>query len=200
MYLPFALLLLSIIHIANALVVLSKENNFNVTLMSTSPFSNKPNSFTMKLKSVADSPEFCPDTNVELDRGAIIVITVCGVLLGLVTVGTTVNFLLCSFTSNKLPSKLNIETESLQATTNKREKTVNNNARPQLDQSKVKEFMLLFSLYNTIPRLVSTKQSMTNIKGLNALKVFNILIVINHVQVFATSIFTFSSQNTEKLF
>ena len=51
-------------------------NDFKVTLMPTSPFSNTANSFTMKPKSVADSPEFCPDTNVELDRGAIIVITV----------------------------------------------------------------------------------------------------------------------------
>ena len=151
--------------------MLSKENNFNVTLMSTSPFSNKPNSFTMKLKSVADLPEFCPDTNVELDRGAIILITVCGVLLGFVIVGTTVNFLLCSFSSNEFPPKLNTEIESLQTATNKREKRVNNNARPQLNQSKVKEFVLSFSLYNTVPRLLSTKQSMTNIKGLNALKV-----------------------------
>ena len=56
--------------------VLSAMTINNVVTMTTFPFSNKMISYAIKLRSKDDSPEFCPDVNVELDRGAIAVIIV----------------------------------------------------------------------------------------------------------------------------
>ena len=175
--------------------VLSKVDNFKVLVMTTSPFSNKTNSYTIKIKSTSDSPAFCPDTNIELDRGTISVMIVCAIFIGLVIVGTTVDFLLRPLVLDDSPSKLSHETEVRNAS-NEKDKAVNN-GRLQHNQSIVKDLMLSFSLYNTVPKLVSTKQSASNIKGLHALKVlFNVIIVMNHVYAFVTFTFSSASQNT----
>ena len=180
-------------------VVLSKMINFNITLMTTL-FRSEANMYTIRLTSAKNSLTFCPDTNVEVDRGAIAVITVCVLLIGLVVVGTAMNFLLWPLSSNESPPKLSNKTEIVQTAVKIKDKNVNK-CSSQHDQSIMKEFVLSFSLYNTVPKLVSTKQSTSTIKGLNAIKVFfNILIVVNHVYAFISILFLTVSQSTPQYF
>jgi len=57
-------------------------NIMSVTNMTTNPFSNTTQTVTIHLTSTGDSPTFCPQTNVEYDTGAIVLIMICGILLG----------------------------------------------------------------------------------------------------------------------
>ena len=165
----------------------------------TSPFSSKINSYAVKLKStVGDSQVFCPDTNVKLDTGAIAVIIVCGILIGLVIVGTTMDHRLLPLSTNESLPKVSKETVQTAATVNKKDKVVSHDKLQHTSkQVTIKDFVLSFSLYNTVPKLVSTKQSTSTIKGLNAIKIlFNFLIVINHLFFFTVFTLPFSSQNS----
>ena len=181
--------------------VLSAMTINSVVTMNTSPFSNKMISYAMKLKSNNDSPAFCPDVNVELDGGAVAVIIACALLIGLVAVGTAVNFLLLLFSSDLSPSdhELTSEVDSVKTTASEKLRKVNSGS-PQQKQPAVKQFLLAFSLYNTVPKLVSTKQSNSAIKGLNFMKIlFNFLIVIHHhSHIFAITMFSSASQNTPR--
>ena len=171
--------------------VLSAMTINNVVTMNTSPFSNKMISYAIKLKSNSNSPAFCPDVNVELDRGAVAVIIVCALLIGLVAVGTVMDFLLLLFASNELTSDMKSRTENVTSNTKK-----NKILRPQDSRLNMKDFMLAFSLYNTVPKLVSTKQSTSTIKGVNAIKIFfNFIIVLHHLHCYVVFIFTSASQN-----
>ena len=176
--------------------VLSSMTINNVVTMN-SPFSNKIIYFTMKLKGNSNSLAFCSDVNVELDRGAKAVIIICAILIGLVAVGTTIDLLLLLFASNtSLSSELTSGIDSVKTVTNKKDRKVNSGSALQ-NQPAVKYFILAFSLYNTVPKLVSTKQSNSTIKGLNFMKIlFNFLIVIHHSHVFAITMFSSASQNT----
>ena len=59
--------------------------------------------------------------------------------------------------------------------------------------------MLAFSLYNTVPKLVSTKQLISTIKGVNAIKIFfNFIIVLHHLHCFVAFIFPSASQNKQQ--
>ena len=165
-------------------------NNIATT---TSPFSNKIYSYTTKLKSTSDIdlPAFCPDTNVEFDIGAVVVIIVCGILIGLVVVGTTMDQWLLLLSSNRSFPEVTNETEIVQT-------TVSNDKLQQTGkQITIRDFVFSFSLYKTVPKLVSTKQSISTIKGLNAIKIFfNYLIVIHHLFRFAVFELPFTSQNS----
>ena len=164
----------------------------NNVATTTSPFSSKIYSYATKLKSTAgNSQVFCPDTNVELDTGAIAVMIVCGILIGLVIVGTITDYLL---SSNE--SLLKVSKETVQTAVNK--KAVSHDKLQHTSkQVTMKDFMLSFSLYNTVPKLVSTKQSTSTIKGLNATKTFfNFIIVIHHLHCFIVFTLPFSSQNS----
>ena len=166
----------------------------NNVAMTTSPFSSKINSYATKLKSTAgNSQAFCPDTKVELDTGAIAVIIVCEILIGLVIIGTITDcWLLLLSTNESLPK------ETVQTTVNKKNNAVSHDKLQHTSkQITMKDFVLSFSLYNNIPKLVSTRQSTSTIKGLNAIKIlFNLLIVINHLYCFAVFTLPFSSQNS----
>ena len=175
--------------------VLSMLSISNIATMTASPFNNKMNSYTMKLKSTGDSPAFCPETNVELDEGALIVIMVCVILIGLVMLGTTLDKLL--WTPSESPAKLNNKTENANVLTEKKKDI--KSARPQDIRIIAKDFVLSFSVYNTVPKLLSTKQSPSIVKGLSAIKIFfNFLIVLHHLHYY--TVFTFSpgltSQNS----
>ena len=179
--------------------VLSSMTINNVVTMTT-PFSNKIISYDMKLKGNSDSPAFCPDVNVELDGGAIAVIIICAILIGLVAVGTAMDFLLLLFASNMSPSELTSGTDSVKTAINEKDrKAIANSGSTLQNQLSVKHFILAFSLYNTVPKLVSTKQSNSAIKGLNFIKIlFNFLIVIHHSHIFAITMFPSVSQNTPR--
>ena len=145
--------------------VLSAMTVNNVVTMTTFPFSNKMISYAMMLRSNDDSLVFCPDVNVELDRGAIAVIIVCALLIGLVAVGTTVDFLLLLFSSNELTSDMKSRPENVTSNTIK-----GKFLKLQDSQLNMKDLIRAFSLYSTVPKLVSTKQSTSTIKGVNAIK------------------------------
>ena len=168
----------------------------NNVATTTSPFSGKINSYATKLKSTAgNSQVFCPDTNVELDTGAIAVIIVCGILIGLVIIGTIMDCWLLLSTNESLSK---VRKETVQTTVNKKDKAVSHDKLQHTSKRvTMKDFVLSFSLYNTVPKLVSTKQSTSTIKGLNTIKIFfNFLIVIHHLHYFAVFMFPLASQNS----
>ena len=139
---------------------------------------NKINSYATKVKNNGHTPAFCPDTDVELDTGAVAILVICGLLIGLVIIGTTVDWSLQQLSS---PYEVTNNTEVVQVI-----------EKPQHSDKRVtlKDFMLAFSLYKTVPNLVSTTQSPSTIKGLNAIKIFfNSIIVIHHVHVYAVVMF-----------
>ena len=173
--------------------VLSSMTINNVVTVTT-PFSNKIISYAMKLKGISDSPAFCPDVNVELDKGAKAVIIICAILIGLVAVGTTMDFLLSLFASNGLTPDMKSRTENAQMRTSNTTKETF--CRIQDCQPTIYDFITAFSLYNTVPKLVSTAQSTSTIKGINAIKIFfNFIIVLHHLHYYATFIFSSASQN-----
>ena len=156
----------------------------------TSPY--KINSYATTIKSTGHSPAFCPDTDTELDTGAVIVIAICGLLIGLVVVGSTVDYVVRQLSSNESPTDV---INDAQATINKKG-PINNKKKPLYSSKQVtmKDFISSFSLYKTVPSLVSTKQSPSTIKGLNAMKIFfNSIILIHHVHTFAITIIMFPS-------
>ena len=173
--------------------VLSSMTINNVITMTT-PFSNKIISYAMKLKGNSDSPVFCSDVNVELDKVAKAVIIICAILIGLVVVGTTMDFLLSLFASNGLTSDMKSRTENAQMRTSNTTKETF--CRIQDCQPTIYDFITAFSLYNTVPKLVSTAQSTSTIKGINAIKIFfNFIIVLHHLHYYAVFMFSSASQN-----
>ena len=156
----------------------------------TSPY--KINSYATTIKSTGHSTAFCPDTDTELDTGTVIVIAICGLLIGLAVVGSTVDYVVRQLSSNESPTDV---INNAQATINKKG-PINNKKKPLYSSKQVtmKDFISSFSLYKTVPSLVSTKQSPSTIKGLNAMKIFfNSIILIHHVHTFAITIIMFPS-------
>ena len=130
-----------------------------ITNIATMITPHKIYSYTIKLKSTNDSAAFCPDTDVELDTGAVAVIVICGVLIGLVIVGTTMDYLLLLSIESPTANKAKI----VQTTVNMENTDGNDDPHHSGTQKTVKDFMLSFSLYNTVPKLISTKQSPSTI-------------------------------------
>ena len=162
-------------------------NNFKYSVETTSPFSKKTNSYDVTYRITNDSPAFCPDIDEELDIGAVAVIIVCGTLIGLVIVGTAIDSLL-----NKI-----LKGRQMLVNDSTKDKNFNKLNMLQIDQLTIRDLMLTFSLYNTVPKLISTKQSTSSIKGLSAIKVFfNFLIVLHHLHYY--TIFMFSSSMTSQ--
>ena len=150
---------------------------------------NKINSYATTIKSNGDSLVFCPDTDVEFDTGAVAVIAICRLLIGLVIVGTTVDYVLQQLSA---PPEVTKNAKVIQTSINDKE-TIE---KPQHSDKEVtmKDFMLTFSLYKTVPSLVSTKQPRSTIEGLSAIKIFfNSFIVIHHVYAFAILMFPFAN-------
>jgi len=105
------------------------------------------------------------------------VIVICGLLIGLVIVGTTVDFVLQQLSSPPEKAK----NAKIVPTTVYNKETIE---KPQHSDKQVakKDFILSFSLCKTVPNLVSTKQSPSTIEGLNAVKIFfNSIIVVHHI-------------------
>ena len=154
----------------------------------TSP--DKIYTYATTVKSTGHSLAFCPDSDIELDTGVVVVIIICGLLIGLVIIGTVVDCVLQILT---LPPD---KTDNTQATIYKKE-TIDSTEKPKHigKQVTMKDFMLSFSLCKTVPSLVSTKQFPSMIKGLNAMKIFfNSFIVIHHIHTFAIFTFPFASR------
>ena len=177
-------------------VVLSKMN-----IKSTTTIMNNPtNAITISLDIMEDSTPFCPVTDEEYDAGTMAVIAVCVILVGLVVIGTSLDILswilpvsnvamICEAAdrklSNSIPESKDISKESLSDPT----KIESNNS------STAKDFILAFSLYNTVSNLLA-EQSPSAIKALSAIKIIsNFIIISSHVFQLAGHHYPGTSQN-----
>ncbi|XP_065910551.1 nose resistant to fluoxetine protein 6-like isoform X2 [Dysidea avara] len=158
-------------------LVLSRMNIISVTSMTVNPFSNSTQTVTIQLTNTGDSPTFCPQTDVEFDMGAVTLVVFCGALVGLVILGTCLDIiwrLLFSYDSGNINKKDDDKEISISLS-----------------------FILAFSLYKTVPDLLSTKQSPSSIKAVNSLKLFsNYCIIGSHVYIVFAYFHVQLSQNT----
>ena len=180
-------------------VVLSKMNITSVTTMLSDPFSDTTNTLIIKLNSIEDSPSFCPVTDVEYDAGTIAVIALCVILVGLVMVGTIVDVVIR--TSNAVIYVGNSKSEnSVCNENNSKDINKENLSKPTkntINNSRtIKSFILSFSLYTTVPNLL-TRQSPSALKALGGIKIISNLIIITfHVQQFTILLFPYTLQNS----
>ena len=182
-------------------VVLSKMNITSMTTVISDPFSDTRNTVIIKLIT-EDSPPFCPVTDVEYDAGTIAVIAVCAILVGLVVVGTTVDIVLWRLSSDVVTFKGNrISEESVSGEKSSKDinkKTLSQQATRKAisNQPTIKEFILAFSLYTTVPNLL-IEQSPSALKALGGMKIIsNLIIIIFHVQQYAVIFFPITFQNS----
>ncbi|XP_065910530.1 nose resistant to fluoxetine protein 6-like [Dysidea avara] len=151
-------------------LVLSRMNIISVTSMTVNPFSNTTQTVSIQLTSTGDSPTFCPQTDVEYDTGAIVLIIIIGILIGLVILGTCLDFI-WAFCDGESCCKA--------------------------CDGIIPKVILMFSLYRTIPELLSTKQSSSNIKAVGSLKLIsNFIVVLFHVYINIRSFYLPLSQNS----
>ena len=154
-------------------IVLSKMNIRSVTTMTSDPFSDTTNTLTINLNITEDSPPFCPVTDEEYDAGTLAVIAVCVILVGLVVLGTTVDIILWLLPS--VPSKNIKPAVDLKET---KESSKPHSVATKDDRPTVKDFILAFSLYNTVPSLMMGT-SPSALRALGAIKVFSNLIIVS---------------------
>ena len=154
-------------------VVLSKMNITSVTTVTSDPFSDTTNTVTIKLNNIEDSSSFCPVTDVEYDAGTIAVIAVCAILVGLVVIGTVEDNVLWASSS----SSINAKKKPTDLKESKQD-SKSHDTKTKSDQMTITNFILAFSLYNTIPRLL-VGQSPSALKALGAIKIFSNLMIVS---------------------
>ena len=185
-------------------VVLSKMNIKSVTTMMSDPFSDTTNTITINLNITEDSPPFCPVTDVEYDASTIAVIVMCVMFVGLVMVGTTVDIILWILSSNvtvtpKVDSKLAkpFPAENISKDSSRKENLLVPTKKTMNDNSlTIKDFILGFSLYNTVPNLLR-EQSPSSLKALGGIRVIcTFVVVTNHVYQLITLFYPATSQNS----
>ena len=182
-------------------VVLSKMNITSVTTVTSDPFSGMRNFIIIKLITKDSSP-FCPITDVEYDAGAKAVIAVCTILVGLVVVGTIVDMVLWRLSSDVASFEENGKSKDLVSGENNSKdinKEIQNLSKPTeksiSNHSTIKDYILAFSLYTTIPNLLM-RQSPSAIKAMSGLKIISNLIIITfHVLRFTVVLFPAIPQN-----
>ena len=177
-------------------VVLSKINITSVTTVTSDPFSDTTNTITIKLNNIEDSPPFCPVTDVEYDAGTIAVIAVCAILVGLVVIGTIVDIVLQILSSDVVTFEGDKKSEnSISKDNNLKniDKEIQNLSEPTKkiisNRPTIKNFILAFSLYTTIPSLL-VQPSPSALKALGGLKIIsNLIIVVYHMQQYIVILF-----------
>lgn len=181
-------------------VVLSKMNITSMTTLRSDPFSDNTNTITIRLNSDRSTPFSCPAINAEYDAGTKAVIATCVILVGLVVIGTTLDVVLWSASSRKMTSREDNKPKDHISETDcskeiKHHLLTHNKAKATQDHPTIKHFILVFSLYNTIPNLLK-RQSPSALKTLGAIKIFsNLIIVIYHAQQFIVLLFPATIQN-----
>ena len=103
---------------------------------------------TIKVVSTGDPPTFCPQTDIEYDAGTKIMLGICGIFIGLVVIGTGMDFIWWVSSSDDQTGKTNNEQF---------------NTKPGPG-----EFLTKFSLSKTVPALLSMKQSSSSVKAVNS--------------------------------
>ena len=167
-------------------VLSTMDINTVYTINSNNLFSDETNTVSMLLSYVDNSAIFCPQTDIEYDSGTVAVIIMCGVLVGLVAIGTLADIALCS---QERPNN----------SAERHDKDSPNSFHSELKHQKltIRSFFKAFSLYNTVPTLLSTKQSSSAVKAIAGIKIYsNFLIITLHVFFFFIHYHPSSSQNT----
>ena len=174
-------------------IILSQMDISSVNTIISNPFSNETNTVSIELSNVDDSATFCPQTDVEYDTGTVAVTVICGVLVGLVVMGTLADMICLS----------EKDTETVQVSSKDSTKKLDEHSPTsghggtKHQQPTVKSFLLSFSLYNTVPTLLSTKQSPAAVRGIAGIKIYsNFLIIILHVLFFFLHYQPLASQNS----
>ena len=171
--------------------VLSNMNITSVTTMMGDPFSDTTNTFTIRLSTIKGSSPFCPVTESEYDAGTISLVVMCGLLVGLVVVGSIID-VLWPILSNIISKPDNKLTNSVSGKNNSKDVSKEKlSAHPS-----VKDFILAFSLKTTIHNLLEG-QSTSAVKALGGLRIIsNITVITFHVYQLTGIFFPAASQNS----
>ena len=169
--------------------ILSEMDITSVITVIGNPFSTGNNTMSVSINSNDKSATFCPQTDEDYDVSTILVLIACGVIVIMVMVGTTVDIILWLPSTDLLKSHqiLSIYNGNIQACDNgngliNEKDPLIPKQEQKSDRPTVKDFILAFSLYNTIPVLVSMKQSPSAIKALSGIR-FHAMILIIMVHV-----------------
>jgi len=144
------------------------------------------NNVSVSVNSYDKSAPFCPLTDEGYDVSSILILVVCATMIVMVIVGTTVDMVSWVLSIDFFKSH-QVFNGSVQA--DDKESNHTNKTHPLLarqeqrnDRPTIKDGILAFSLYNTVPALVSMKQSPSAIKTLSGIRFHVItLIVMGHV-------------------
>ena len=150
--------------------------------------------YTMNvMPSIVNTDPLCPWRDLEWTNSSIIVLTVCVLLIVLVITGTMTDVSLW-FINEILPKLYLSEIEPQETSTscevkhsiNEDEPLINANLKPKASQSVaekqyiefVKDLILSFSLYKTVPAIMATHQPATAITSINGMRVLSMFWVI----------------------
>ena len=165
--------------------------------MTSDPFSDTTNIIAISFNIKEKSHPFCPINEVEYDASTIAVIVLCVILVGLVVVATTVDIVLWALSSNiKVTTEARSELTKAFPRSLIRENLSEATKKANIISPTMKDFVLAFSLYNTVPNLLQG-QSPSALKALSAIKIFSSITIITfHVQQSIVIFFSATSQNT----
>jgi len=171
--------------------ILSEMDMTSVVTVAGNPFSLRYNdNFYISINSSNMSTTYCPQTDEDYDVSAIVALIFCGVAVVMVIISTTVDivFWLLStdlLQSHEIFSKFsgNIQaSDKDNSPVGEKGPLILKPGQQKSDRPTVKDFILSFSLYNTVPVLVSMKPSPSAIKAVSGIRCHAItLIAICHV-------------------
>jgi len=171
--------------------ILSEMDITSIITVAGTSFSIENNTMSVSIKSDDMSATFCPKTDEDYDLGTTVSLIVCGVIVVMVIVGTSVDIILWVLSTDLLKShqtfsKFNgsIQTSDTKNCSIDEKDLLIPKPEQKSDRPTVKDFILAFSLYNTVPALVSMNQSPSAIKALNGVRFHAItLIIMQHVAI-----------------
>ncbi|XP_065917929.1 nose resistant to fluoxetine protein 6-like [Dysidea avara] len=184
-------------------LILSKMDITSVITVTNNPFSNMKKIINVKFSGVDISSTFCSQTDVEYESSTTGVIIVSRILIGLVVVGTSLDIALWLLSSNSPPSQSQDNQPSINHDTPTLKKSKEHTLKPEMStdipyyKPAIQDFILAFSLYNTVPNLLTTTKPPSAVKAVGGMKLIaNFLIVTFHLYVFIPFHQPMISQNT----
>ena len=121
------------------------------------------------------------------NAGAIVMLIVCGIFACFIALGTLTDFIVTTYHDNKtLP--MTIQSDTMQKDAASSEKSPLLHYRMPKEKKKVSplDFIIAFSLYKTVPTILSTKQpptAITSINGIRVISMFWVILCHTHVSV-----------------
>ena len=188
--------------------ILSEMDITSVISVAFDPFSlGNNNSMFVSINSSDMSTTLCPKTDEDYDASAIIALVFCGVVVVMVIIGTTVDILIWMLSTDLFKSHVQSKFSGKIQASDSNDDVVDEKdpLLPKLDQQKsdrptVKEFILAFSLYKTVPFLVSMKQSPSAIKALSGIRFHAITVILMYHTVGYFAFFSDLIQNQQYSF